>query len=333
MGFPLVSIITPCFNGASYVRRFLESVLAQSYSAMELIFVNDGSTDETEAIVLEYVPRFRQRQIVLVYLSQENQGQAAAMNLGLQVFRGDYITWMDSDDYLRADAVEKRVDFLESNPRYGLVRCEVNVVSEADPGRVRRKLYRMQARKREEWIFERMLLEQNMYAMNGSFLVRSSALLDVLPERRIYASRAGQNWQLLLPLLHRYRCGYLDDALFYLVERTDSHSRSLDTQRMDQVFSRYDSLEDVLRNTVNRMELDREHYHRMITVKYERMKLFAAIRFREYAVACRHYEELRKMNGIRLSDRLVFRFRKQRGVVGMIVKARKLLWHAGFYGV
>ena len=53
---PLVSIITPCYNGETYLSRFFESILNQTYSNLELIFVNDGSTDKTESVVQEYCP-------------------------------------------------------------------------------------------------------------------------------------------------------------------------------------------------------------------------------------------------------------------------------------
>ena len=87
---PLVSIISPCYNGEKYLLPFLKSLLEQDYAPIELIFVNDGSTDGTEQIVLSYKERLSEKGIELQYIYQENAGQAAAINCGLKVFSGEY---------------------------------------------------------------------------------------------------------------------------------------------------------------------------------------------------------------------------------------------------
>ena len=93
-----VSIVTPCYNGEKYLERFLKSILNQSYGNIELIFINDGSTDQTEEIIKKYKEEFDLHNIELTYLFQENAGQAAALNNGLKYVQGDYLLCMDSDD-------------------------------------------------------------------------------------------------------------------------------------------------------------------------------------------------------------------------------------------
>ena len=115
---PLVSIITPCYNGESFLERYYESVLAQTYSELELTFVNDGSTDGTEKIALSYESRFRQKGIRYIYIKQENRGQASALNRGLKLFHGEYLTWPDSDDIIMPEFIEKKVSFLQTHPKY-----------------------------------------------------------------------------------------------------------------------------------------------------------------------------------------------------------------------
>ena len=80
---PLVSIISPCYNGEKYLSCFLESVLSQSYDNIELIMVDDGSTDRTKEIICSFEDKFRNRNLSLCYIYQENRGQAAAINRGL----------------------------------------------------------------------------------------------------------------------------------------------------------------------------------------------------------------------------------------------------------
>ena len=127
---PLVSIITPCFNGEKYLDRFFRSVLNQTYENLELIFINDGSSDKTEEKVLNYKDELKNRNICFTYLYQDNAGQAAALNKGLKVFKGDYLVWPDSDDELVPDSIEKRVDFLEKHPELGIMRSNGIVIND-----------------------------------------------------------------------------------------------------------------------------------------------------------------------------------------------------------
>ena len=130
---PLVSIITPCYNGEAFLKRYFESILNQTYPNLELIFINDGSTDRTEEIALSYRERLEKRGITYIYEKQENAGQAAALNRGLKLFTGEYLTWPDSDDEMVSDAVEKKVDYLEQHPDYGFCICKTKVVNENNP--------------------------------------------------------------------------------------------------------------------------------------------------------------------------------------------------------
>ena len=122
MNKPLVSIITPCFNGESCLDRYFKSILDQTYANLELIFVNDGSTDKTEEIALSYKSKLEEKGIQYTYIYQDNAGQAAALNKGLKIFKGDYLTWPDSDDVMTPDSIEKKVKFLTENKKYRMVR-------------------------------------------------------------------------------------------------------------------------------------------------------------------------------------------------------------------
>ena len=111
-----VSIVTPCYNGEKYLERFLKSILNQSYGNIELIFINDGSTDQTEEIIKKYKEEFDLHNIELTYLFQENAGQAAALNTGLKYVQGVYLLFIDSDYEISYDLFEHSVRFLVDNP-------------------------------------------------------------------------------------------------------------------------------------------------------------------------------------------------------------------------
>lgn len=111
----LISILMPAYNGEAYIQQAIESVIAQTYPNWELIVVDDGSTDSTANVVAEYEdPRIR-------YTYQENHGQAAALNRGLDLAQGEYITTLDTDDWFTPDSLLDRIRFLEDHPEHGVV--------------------------------------------------------------------------------------------------------------------------------------------------------------------------------------------------------------------
>lgn len=114
----MVSVIIPTYNRAATIERSITSVLAQTYQDIEVIIVDDGSTDETKAIVKQMDdPR-------IVYLrSFKNRGQSNARNVGIRRSRGDYIAFQDSDDVWLPDKLEKQLLLFEKNPETGLVYC------------------------------------------------------------------------------------------------------------------------------------------------------------------------------------------------------------------
>ena len=117
----LVSIVSPCYNGESYLARYFDAILAQTYRPLELILVNDGSKDKTEEIVLSYADKLKASNIDFKYIKKENQGSGAAVNDGLKYITGEYLIWPDTDDFLMPESIEKRVRFLETNLEYGFV--------------------------------------------------------------------------------------------------------------------------------------------------------------------------------------------------------------------
>ncbi|MCD4680085.1 MAG: glycosyltransferase, partial [Bacteroidales bacterium] len=114
MHHKLVSIIIPLYNAEKYIKETLDSVLSQSYSNWECIIVDDGSTDSSKKIALEYCAkdaRFK-------YFHQPNSGPSAARNHGLKISSGDYIQYLDADDVIFPERLKLMVtqsDKLEKN--------------------------------------------------------------------------------------------------------------------------------------------------------------------------------------------------------------------------
>lgn len=103
---PLVSVIIPTYDRASIIGRTIENVLQQTYSNIEIIVVDDGSTDDTQSVLKSYGDRIRS-------VAQENAGPAAARNHGIKVARGEIISFQDSDDLWKPAKIERQVALLE----------------------------------------------------------------------------------------------------------------------------------------------------------------------------------------------------------------------------
>lgn len=117
MTAPAISIVTPCYNAAAFVREGVESVLAQTFTDFELIVVNDGSSDDSLAILKTINdPR-------LVLIDQPNSGVMAARNHGIRIARGTYLAFLDADDGWREDFLEKMHSALAARPDAALAYC------------------------------------------------------------------------------------------------------------------------------------------------------------------------------------------------------------------
>ena len=99
---PTVSVVIPCYNGAAFLRETLDSVLAQTHAPLEVIVVDDGSTDDSAAIAESYGPPVR-------VIRQRNQGESVARNRGIDEARGDWIAFIDSDDVWKPGKLERQL--------------------------------------------------------------------------------------------------------------------------------------------------------------------------------------------------------------------------------
>lgn len=124
---PLVSAVIPAYNSARYVGRAIRSVLQQSYPNLECIVVDDGSTDDTSAVIASFGRSVR-------HIRQANAGASAARNAGIRAAAGRYIAFLDSDDYWLSTKIELQVPLLASDSRIVLVASGFEWIrADADP--------------------------------------------------------------------------------------------------------------------------------------------------------------------------------------------------------
>ncbi len=116
---PLVSIIITTFNQEKYIEEAIVSVIQQSFTNWELIIIDDGSTDQTALVCDLYV----KKDASIKYVYQKNSGVSAARNLGFHYSNGDFIQFLDGDDYLSQDKIARQIEFLEQHSNLDVCYC------------------------------------------------------------------------------------------------------------------------------------------------------------------------------------------------------------------
>jgi glycosyltransferase involved in cell wall biosynthesis len=149
----LISIIVPVYNGEKYIAETLTSILSQDYTPIELIVVNDGSTDKSDEIIRSYKD--------VKYFCQENRGVPSARNFGIKQSNGEFIAFSDQDDLWNPGKLTDQVNYLVENPV-----CEY-VVS-------KRKIYMEPGIQRPSWLKKELLDSEDVDYSPSSLLARAS---------------------------------------------------------------------------------------------------------------------------------------------------------------
>ena len=249
---PLVSVITPCYNGECHVGRLISSILNQTYENIEFIIVNDGSTDDSEKIILSYKEEFEKKGYIFKYIKQNNKGLGGAINKGLKFFTGEFLCWPDSDDYLEKDSIEQRIKVLLDNPEYAVVTSNA-YIRKSDNLEEYRLLVNKENRKYVETpdAFYSLLMGKGVFC-SGCHMIRVSMFLDVNPNREIYEAKRGQNWQMLLPVFFKYKRFFLDIPLYNYIDYPESMSKN--QNNLESLFCRLCEHENIIISTLFMIE-------------------------------------------------------------------------------
>ena len=301
MNMKTVSIITPCYNGERYLDRYFQSILRQTYSKLELIFINDGSTDRTDELVEKYRPQLEQRGILFTYLTQEkNQGQAAGLNRGLKLFTGEYLTWLDADDEITPDCIEKKVQYLQEHPEFQMVRSDGIYFNEDSKTK---KSIATEQDKHPQNIFEKLLLVHT-YGCCGCYMTTKDLLLKCYPKKDIFESRAGQNWQMLVPAASYSDCGYIDECLYTVYEHSDSHSRHRRTAQ--EMYRRWDDFTEILHRAIAVSKCNPIQANRMVDENCARQKFYYAVADNDMKMVRQAYCSMRSCGKATLKETMLW---------------------------
>jgi hypothetical protein len=223
---PKVSIVIPVFNGSDFLREAIESALNQTYRHIEVIVVNDGSTDggATEDIAKSYGDAIR-------YFRKDNGGVATALNAGIGAMTGDYFSWLSHDDLYVPHKVERQVSILKrlGEPKTVLFSDYVNVDA------ANHELY--EVRMDHDLLSKKPLYAVFKGALHGcTLLIPRKALLDVGSFNDL---RTTQDYDLWFRLIRKYRFRHIPEVLVRSRLHPGQASRSIDaTEEADRLWIR-----------------------------------------------------------------------------------------------
>ena len=123
---PLVSVILPTYNRASFLPKAIDSILAQTYKNIELIIINDGSTDNTSQILNQYAKKDKR---IRVLDNITNKQITYSRNRGLNEAQGKYIAWIDDDDIAEKNKIEEQVSFMEKHPDITILGTDISLIN------------------------------------------------------------------------------------------------------------------------------------------------------------------------------------------------------------
>lgn len=217
-----VSIVTPVFNGEFHLAKMLDSILSQTYQELEIILVDDGSTDNTVLVAEAYQEKFEAKGFMYRIVRAEHKNASAAINQGLPYVTGEYLVWPDSDDLLEPDSIRKRANFLQVHPQYQCVRT-LAYYFDAVSGKLTEADEKTGDLKKEDLFWD--ILESKTFVCCGCYMLRSAAFFEIYPERRIPEYEVGQNFQMLLPFMYFHKCPTIQEKMYGVCVRKGSHSR------------------------------------------------------------------------------------------------------------
>lgn len=206
MNMPKISVIIPVYNVEKYIERCVRSLLEQTLSDIEYIFVNDGSTDNSivllEKIILDYPERSSQVYI----LNQVNEGVSAARNKGLKIAKGDYVAFCDSDDWVSSDMYKTLYD------RAVLFKAEVIYCD-----------FYMYYGEREAKVYKTIPITNNKVDFLRSYMSSYTVLWNMIVKRDLY-----EKYKLCFPTHIRYREDfYLSVQIYYYAAKVEKIEKPL----------------------------------------------------------------------------------------------------------
>ncbi len=203
-----VSAVIPAYNNETSLAKAIDSVLNQELKPYEVIVINDGSTDDTNDIAQSYGDQ-------IIYIEQENKGQALARNAGLDVATGDYIAFLDADDYWKPKFLSKCVGFLNNNPSLVAVLTGWEMIVDEQNSKIVPPIMSKYDQAKPDPFVIRDFLDfwvEYDYVQTGAIMIRKS-VIDI-DELRMVDLRNSQDWEYWLMVSTYGQWGFIPEVLY-----------------------------------------------------------------------------------------------------------------------
>ena len=209
----MISIIIPSYNHEKYIKQCIDSVLKQSYPDFELIIIDDGSTDNSDAIIQSY------NDTRIIYLKQGNTGAHHAINRGLSLAKGEYLSILNSDDEYHPERLKRCIEVFNRNPDVDFISSWISIVDSAGKHLGTKRAWENM----EPWVIKNKALtfsSSGNYQLNALMSNFVSTTSNMLFRRSVYESVGGMrnlrfahDWDFLLRVCSKFNCHNIEDAL------------------------------------------------------------------------------------------------------------------------
>lgn len=240
-----VSMVMPCYNKVEYIADMFDSILAQDWDNIELILVNDGSTDGTREVIVAYEPKLRERGYDVLLIDQANAGVCAAAKTGLERITGDYACMIDADDELDPHYVSAMADWLDQHGEDDYTACGYQTYTLRD-GNKNFSPYFSQplSERKNDRMNLRYYLLSNICMSVWVYLVRVSYLRKCMIARNYSITTRGSHEPgYIIPLLAGGgKAKFIDQPLYHFNILEESHSKTKQYRKFVDHWNEYERL-------------------------------------------------------------------------------------------
>lgn len=231
MALPLISIIVPVFNSEKYLERCLSSIKDQTYKNLEIIVIDDGSTDGS----LQIINDFQTIDNRFIVINQNNKGPGSARNKGLQIAKGDYLAFVDSDDWIDLDMIHIMYDALKIN-KCDIAVCKLKQVYNQTIV-YNKKKYKSQVLDKTSSLRNLLTVDWGFYSCNKMF--KASLLNNIRYPEGVYFEDIRMIYK---PFCRSEKNVFISEGLYFYTQRADSTTRTNSPSKMKNEIEAFEKL-------------------------------------------------------------------------------------------
>lgn len=323
-----VSIIIPCYNGEKYVYQCIASILKQTYDFIEIVFLNDGSTDQSKKKLFELEKEIENRGFELRYIEQKNMGLGATIEKGIFYATGEYLTLLDVDDILLEESVEERVIQFIKSPEISIARTNGYIVKDD----LSTESAGMFVECKEDVIEENIfidLVKGETFNWAGSYMVRTKEIQKFYQEVEFYKSRCGQNLQILMPLAYKRKSILINKPLMLYVKYDKTMSSGNTVEESIKLQREYCKIRETVIRQIVKNQVEVEKYISMAQISMAHRLLYISEINKYWKIYKENFLFLYQEKAVTEYETLIYN-KKFRPWNYIVIKMRRIL--KKFYG-